>query len=225
MPIISLAASKGGSGKSTLCMLIGSELAVMGLQTQILCADPQHSSWKWAERCKQLGRLPENLSVQLVDHETQLQSHLNKADQQDIVLIDPQGALTSMLALSIVAADLSVAPCKASYMDAVEAQAVFGFAQNLRRANMRLVLNDVKGIDQRTGAYRDAIGAIVRHKIPYFETVVQSRPVYAQFSKDAGSLDNLNDGPAKAEQIAKARANIGLLIKEIFALTGVTSDE
>lgn len=224
MPIVSFAASKGGSGKSTLCALIGSELAVMGLRTQILCADPQHSTWKWAERCKEVGRLPQKLSVELVDHETQLQKHLSNVDRHDIVLIDPQGALTSMLALSIVAADLSVAPCRATFLDAVEAQTVFDFAGNLRRSNMRLVLNDVKGIDQKTGAYREAVGAIVRHRIPYFETVIQNRAVYAQFSKDAGTLDNLNYGPGKDTQIAKAKANIGLLIKEIFTLIGV-SDE
>ena len=224
MPIISLAASKGGTGKSTLCMLMGSELAIMGLRTQILCADPQHSSWKWAERCRMVGRLPDKLVVELVDHETQLQKHLSKADEYDVILIDPQGALTSMLALSIVTADLAVAPCKATMMDAVEAQQVFDFAGNLRRANMRLVLNDVKGIDQRTGAYKDAVGAIVRHKIPYFQTVIQSRPVYAQFSKDAGSLDNLIDGPGKKDQVDKARANIGKLIEEVFALTGVSGE-
>ncbi|MGN8119200.1 nucleotide-binding protein [Labrys sp. 22185] len=218
---VSLAASKGGSGKSTLCILIGSELAQMGLKTRILCADPQHSSWKWAERCAAVGRLPDNLTVERVDDENELEQQLKGSDDHDIILIDPQGALNAVLAVAIMAADLAVAPCKASYMDAVEAKRVFDFGAKLKNANMRLVLNDVKGIDQKTGAFKEAVGHLVRNKIPYFDTVIQNRAVYAQFSNDAGTLDQLNTGPGKGDQIQRAKANIARLIEEIFAHTGI----
>jgi len=220
VPTVALAASKGGVGKSTLCALLGSEMAGMGLHTAILCADPQHSTWKWAERSKAAGRLNKNLTVERVDNEDQLQERLGAGEKYDFILIDPQGALNQMLALSIIASELSIVPCRASYIDAVEAVSVFNYGANLKRANMRLVLNDVKGIDKTTGAFRDAVSAIIENKLPYFESVIQSRAVYAQFSKDAGSLAELATDPSKQEQVSKAKANIALLIKEIFTHTG-----
>jgi hypothetical protein len=49
---------------------------------------------------------------------------------------------------------------------------------------------------------------------------VTQRAVFAQFSIDAGSLDRLVIDPSKAEQVAKARLNIGRLMAEILEQAG-----
>ncbi|MFW8584680.1 ParA family protein [Rhizobium beringeri] len=43
---------KGGVGKSTLCLLIASELAENGASVLIVDADPQQSCRQWVDRCQ-----------------------------------------------------------------------------------------------------------------------------------------------------------------------------
>lgn len=220
MSVVAFAALKGGAGKSTICTLTGSELAMMGLQTTILCADPQHSSWQWAERSKQAGRLPSQLDVIKVDTEGALKEELDKAADRDFVLIDVQGALSQSLVVSLVSSDLAVVPSRGSYMDVVEAIKLFGFAKQLSSAcPLRLVFNDVKGIDANTTAFQDALRLVRGEGVGCFNTIIHSRPIFAQFSKDAGALSSLITDASKDAQVQKAKRNIANFINEVFQLT------
>jgi chromosome partitioning protein len=64
MTIIAFANSKGGVGKSTLCTMVGSELAAHGTRVLIPDADAQQSCLQWAERCRHAGTLPAGLVVE-----------------------------------------------------------------------------------------------------------------------------------------------------------------
>jgi chromosome partitioning protein len=220
MPIISFAASKGGAGKTTLCLLIASELAVRGVPVTVLCTDPQHSAHKWSLRAAAAGNLPSNLNVERIDTEAIFNERLETSADTDLVLIDVQGALNQYLTIALAAADVTVVPSRATYMDVVEAVAIFEFANRLKTANLRLVLNEVKAVDTRTVAFTEAVRLVHSKQIPVFNTMVTQRAVYAQFSIDAGSLDRLVIDPSKADQVAKARLNIGRLMAEILEQAG-----
>src|ERR1017187_6346010 len=49
MPVIVAANPKGGSGKSTTCLVIGTTLASQGASVRIIDADPQGTLAMWSE--------------------------------------------------------------------------------------------------------------------------------------------------------------------------------
>lgn len=216
MTIIAFANSKGGVGKSTLCTLIGSELATHGSRVLILDADAQQSCLQWAERCRLAGTLPNGLLVEPVTKVQELTKRLNARDDTDIILIDVQGSMNDLLTTAIVASDLTIVPTKATVMEVVETVKLFEWASNLKRAPLRLVLNRVEGIDRNTVAFTDAIALIRQHRLSGLSTLVLSRKVYEQFSKDAGTLSQIGKDPAKTEQVTKARKNVADLIGDML---------
>ena len=216
MTIIAFANSKGGVGKSTLCTLIGSELAAHGSRVLILDADAQQSCLQWADRCRLAGTLPAGLVIEPIGKVQELTRRLNNSDDADVILIDVQGSMNDLLTTAIVASDLTLVPTKATVMEVVETVKLFEWAANLKRAPLRLVLNRVEGIDRNTVAFTDAIALIRQHRLQGLSTLVLSRKVYEQFSKDAGTLTQIAKDPAKADQVGKARKNIADLIGDIL---------
>ena len=224
MTIISFANSKGGAGKSTLCLLIASELAEAGTKVLIIDADEQQSCSQWAERCRVAGTLPPAISISRASTPEELKALL-QASQAEIVLVDVQGSMNKMLSAAVVASDVTIVPSKANVMEMNETVKLFEWAQaNLRRAPLRLVLTRVDGIDVNTTAFKDAVQLIRQNNLPAFGTFIRSRKVYEQFSNNAGSLGTIARDPSKIEQVEKARANILSLISDISDLLKAEGD-
>ena len=59
MPTIAFANPKGGAGKTTAALLLGSELAARGAQVTIIDADPE----KWISQWGALAGKPENIHI------------------------------------------------------------------------------------------------------------------------------------------------------------------
>lgn len=218
MTVISFANSKGGAGKSTLCLLIASELAESGTSVLIIDADDQQSCSQWAARCQDAGTLPHAISVKPANSPEDLKTLL-KESQADIILVDVQGSMNKLLIAAIVASDVTIVPSKANVMEMVETAKLFDWAQtSLKRAPLRLVLTRVDGIDTNTIAFKDAVQMIRDRHLPAFKTFVRSRKIYEQFSNNAGTLSAIGKDPSKADQVEKARANIISLISDISDL-------
>lgn len=216
MTIIALAHTKGGVGKSTLCLLIASELAGSGTKVLIIDADQkQQSCLQWVNRCRAAGTLPEGLQAVAVTKTEELKQALRRTDA-DVILVDVQGSMNDLLIAAIVASDLTLVPTKANVIEMVETVKLFEWAEtNLKRAPLRLVLNRVDGIDTNTAAFQDAVRMIRDNKLPTLPTFVRARKVYEQFARDAGTLSGIARDPSKAEQVAKAQNNIIGLITDM----------
>lgn len=225
MTIITFANSKGGVGKSTLCLLIGSELASHGTRVLVLDADVQKSCFKWAQRCRNAGTLPEKLIVEVIASIEGLTSRLADPRDAEVILIDVQGSMNDLLTAAIVSSSLTVVPTKATVMEMVEAVQLFQWSKNLRRAPLRLLLNGVDGIDQKTAAFQDAIALITNNGIPCLGNFVRQRKLYQQFSKDAGSLSQISRTPDKQDQVDKARRNISAVIADMINAITEETDE
>ena len=86
MPTISFASSKGGAGKSTSAVLLGTELAERGATVTIIDADPNQPVARWG---KKPGR-PEQLTViGAVTEETLLDAIDDAADGFSHRLLSP----------------------------------------------------------------------------------------------------------------------------------------
>ena len=122
MPVIVAANPKGGSGKSTTCIVLGTTLASQGASVRVIDADPQRTLARWSEGTSAFREIvvtpssAEDLTV-LIDR---LQS------QFQFVFIDVQGTANQEMVSAMSRADLVLIPMQAKTADAEVATRAIG---------------------------------------------------------------------------------------------------
>jgi len=215
VPIIAFATSKGGSGKTTSCILVAGEIAARGERVLILDTDPQQSVVKWFERCRAANRLPERIEVVSCLGEAALADRLKALPVDGFVFIDVQGILSPVMAIVAARANVVVVPSRASQLDLEEALPFVQYTAHFRSSGVRVFLNEVEGIARTTQVFKDAVAYLQDNKIPYFRTILQQRPMFRAITNDKGMLATLDADP---ESVRKARANVFGLMTEILDL-------
>lgn len=115
MPVIVIASSKGGAGKSTTAILLGTELAQAGANITLLDCDPNKSLSLWAAK----GKLPDRIEVFSGIEEADIVKFIQKHDNDGrIVIVDPEGVASRLLSRAISQADLVIIPMRATVLDA-----------------------------------------------------------------------------------------------------------
>ncbi len=114
MPVIVAANPKGGSGKSTTCLVVGTTLAAQGASVRIIDADPQRTLARWSEgdsthRNLVVTPTPGEDLTTLIDR---LQSEVQ------FVIIDVQGSANQEMVSAMSRADLVLIPMQAKTADA-----------------------------------------------------------------------------------------------------------
>ena len=115
MPTIVLASPKGGCGKSTTAVLLGTELARAGVEVAFLDCDPNKSLTMWATK----GKLPAGITVQCgVDESNVVQTIKDKERTDRFVVVDLEGIASRLVSRAISQADLVLTPMRATALDA-----------------------------------------------------------------------------------------------------------
>ncbi|RYF52047.1 MAG: ParA family protein [Cytophagaceae bacterium] len=115
MPVVVIASPKGGSGKSTSAVLLGTELAHAGAQVTMLDCDPNHSLSLWAER----GPLPPRMTLLAKVSESDIVRTIQKHDADGgIVIVDLEGVASRLVSRAISQADLVLTPMRGTTLDA-----------------------------------------------------------------------------------------------------------
>ena len=115
MPVVVVASPKGGSGKSTCAVLLGTELARAGAEVTMLDCDPNHSLTLWAGR----GAIPTRLQVLSDVTEGQIVATIKRHDGNGkIVIVDLEGIASRLVSRAISHADLVLTPMRATTLDA-----------------------------------------------------------------------------------------------------------
>ena len=115
MPVIIIASPKGGAGKSTTAVLLGTELANAGANVTFLDCDPNKSLSLWAER----GDLPQRISVLADVGEGDIIKTIRRHDQDgSVVIVDLEGVASRLVSRAISQADLVITPMRATTLDA-----------------------------------------------------------------------------------------------------------
>lgn len=91
MPVLTIASSKGGPGKTTISMLLAGRLAAEGMKVAALDADPTKAFTRWAANVYE-GPV---FASRAETDEAQL-AHLIDAENRtaDLVLVDTAGLVT-----------------------------------------------------------------------------------------------------------------------------------
>src|SRR5215212_3381723 len=141
MPVISIANPKGGAGKSTTALVLGTSLTAKGASVSIIDCDPNKPIKAWAtgpsrNTVRVLSDVTESRIVPVVDAE--------RAERQ-FVIVDLEGTASRMVSRAIARSDLVLIPMQASAVDAAQAARAVGLVreeeQVLNRAiPLRVVL-------------------------------------------------------------------------------------
>ena len=133
MSVITIASSKGGSGKTTLCQLLAGSLAG-GVRLVVLDADPSQALSRWATSAYE-GPAFEAIAE---PDETRL-AHLiaAKAETLDLVIIDTAGFGNRAASVAMTSADAVFVPTLSSEADVTEAEKTIKLVAGLARAARR----------------------------------------------------------------------------------------
>jgi chromosome partitioning protein len=115
MPVIVIASPKGGAGKSTTAVILGTELAHAGANVTLLDCDPNGSLSLWASRAP----LPERLAVLSDISEGAIVRTIRDHDRDgSVVIVDLEGVASRLVSRAISQADLVITPMRATTLDA-----------------------------------------------------------------------------------------------------------
>ncbi|MCB5412173.1 ParA family protein [Pseudogemmobacter faecipullorum] len=115
MPTVVIASPKGGAGKSTTAVILGTEFAHAGAEVTMMDCDPNGSLTLWSDR----GQLPERISVLSGVKEAEIIKAIKAHDQDGrIVVVDLEGVASRLVSRAISQADLVIIPMRATTLDA-----------------------------------------------------------------------------------------------------------
>lgn len=115
MPTIVIASPKGGAGKSTTAVILGTELAHEGVPVTMLDCDPNRSLTLWSEKAS----LPEGISVLSDVSEADIVRTIKTHDKDgQVVIVDLEGVASRLVSRAISQADLVLTPMRATTLDA-----------------------------------------------------------------------------------------------------------
>ncbi len=115
MPTIVVASPKGGAGKSTTAVLLGTELAHEGVPVTMLDCDPNRSLTLWAEQ----SDLPFGITMLSDISEADIVRTIKAHDTDgQVVIVDLEGVASRLVSRAISQADLVLTPMRATTLDA-----------------------------------------------------------------------------------------------------------
>ena len=160
MPVLTIASSKGGPGKTTVAMLLAGRLAAGGLKLSALDADPTKALSRWAANTYEGPAF----AVHAEADETRL-AHLIDAESRsaDLVLVDTAGFGNRAATVAMTSADAVLVPCLSGEADLHEAESTVRLVDGLARAARRdiparVLLNRIKRTQLARHAAREAAG-------------------------------------------------------------------
>ncbi|WP_442915853.1 ParA family protein [Loktanella sp. M215] len=107
MPTVVIASPKGGAGKSTTAVLLGTELAHAGANVVMLDCDPNQSLTLWSDK----GPVPERITVLSNVSESDIVKTIKRHDTDgQIVIVDLEGVASRLVSRAISQADLVITP-------------------------------------------------------------------------------------------------------------------
>jgi chromosome partitioning protein len=213
MPVIAISNPKGGTGKSTTSLVLGTTLARHGASVTVFDCDPNKHLIAWRDG-------PSQSSVDIIGHaDSSNIARMLKAEaaKKQFVIADLEGTASLLVASAILAADLVVIPTQGSAMDAAQARRAISFIDDQAAA---VGPRPYKVLFTRTKpgfATRDE--KIIKETlnasgIPIFRTDLAERAAYRSMFTFRQSLEELD--PAAVNGVDKAIENADALVAEMI---------
>jgi chromosome partitioning protein len=213
MPVISFASSKGGAGKTTSAIVLGTELAE-GASVIMIDADPARRLLRWST----LSPLSQNLRVVASGGERSIQAEIDDAKSRAaFVLIDLEGSASRLTSFAIAESDLVVIPSGEEQQDADAAIETLAEIEMEGRARRRAIPAAI--LFARTSAavkskLEKHIHAEMMKVGRVMTTELHRRTAFSSLHNAGGGLRQLD--PADVNGIDKAIINAQAFASEII---------
>ena len=217
MPVIVLASSKGGVGKSTTALTLSHALARGGASVTLIDADPNAPLEAWKNLS--VDEIPERFTLETRVSENDIVDKIDAASERDVfTIVDLEGSANMAVSYAIGRADLVLIPMQGSQLDANEAAKVIRLIRRESKAFRRdipfaAILSRTSFIKPRTA--RNIENDLREQGIPILPVEMNERDAFKALFSFGGTLYNLSDvevsspekAIANAENLAQAVAN------------------
>jgi chromosome partitioning protein len=218
--IFAVATPKGGSGKTTVSILLAGELANQGYRIALVDADPQGSAYQWHASSLARGHAPAGVEVVYVTEEDAVLGRLSELATRDAIIIDTPGIADTRIADATFQADLVILTCKVSMFDASQIVRTIGFMRGraeeigVPTPTYRVLINEYDGLDRNTAPIREVMGYFDREGVQVCGNALYRRITYRTMTNGHGTLYQMND---KDESVRKARFNAHQVVRELLS--------
>ncbi|UVK49164.1 ParA family protein (plasmid) [Mesorhizobium sp. AR07] len=218
--IFAIANPKGGSGKTTVAIILAGEFANHDYSVAIVDADPQGSAYQWHASSVARDLSPKGIDLVRAPDEQSLAQALERLDSHDVVVIDTPGYYGPVLTHSALRADLVVLPCRVHTFDASQVvRAIRNLEQHARAANLpmtqyRVLFNEYDSLDRNTRPLREVLAYLNAEQVPICANALYRRVTYRTMTSGHGTLYQMSDTD---ESIRKARYNADQVVRELLA--------
>ena len=209
MATISIASAKGGCGKTTVALLVGTELALDGYRVTLLDSDLNQHASAFGKK----ANIPGFGVVPSID-ESNVLSELRKAEaENDVVLIDLPGGSSTLALKALQRSNFVLIPCQASLpdvRDAVKTVAQIDDAQDLARSRIARALiwtRLLPGFESRSA--RHIRESVEGKELPVFSAALMERAAFRE-------LHLTGRTPRQADPRSSAAVNVTAITGELL---------
>lgn len=206
MPVIVIANPKGGAGKSTLTLVLGTSLASQGASVAIIDCDPNRpiADWKTGESqtaLRVIGDVTESSVISVIQKE---------AKDNQFVIVDLEGTASRLVSRAIARASLVLIPLQGSAVDARQASravALIHEEEELmeRKIPFRIVFTRTSAAIP-TRIDKKIMASLKAASIPSLKTHLHERSAYKAMFVDKLSLDELDASVVNGLDAARENA-------------------
>lgn len=213
MPVVVIASPKGGAGKSTTAVLLGTELAHQGVSVTMLDCDPNHSLTIWAGKAPLPDRIQTVTDVTVSDIVKTIRRH--DADGA-VVIVDLEGVASRMVSRAISQADLVLIPMRATTLDAtIGTQALALVAEEEETAGRTIphavVFTATKHV--RSKQERGIEASLKEAGVDVVAPPLHERSAFSALFEFGGDLHSM---PSEQGNMEKAKENAAAFAKAVF---------
>lgn len=194
MAVVAFVNPKGGSGKTTLSMVLAEQYAKQGLSVALIDTDPNgfHRTWK-DRRGKRMD--DPGFEIMFESEESQIISTLEKAaEDYNIVLVDTEGTASKTVTRVISRTHLVIIPMNPGAMDAEQAgravKLVKEDAHMLgREIDFRLIFSRTKTVMSRS--HKNLIEELAQAGLPVLSKQMQDRAAFNEIFEYSATIAEL----------------------------------